>query len=158
MRRVLCAALAAVAVGAVAAAWFEAVPDITGEEAVDAADQAFADAGIVAEVEPTPSAERYATSARGSVEVWRVRATVRASPVDVLLARSGAQPVSIDDRAANGASYLLSEVEYDAVARAIQDPALDRAVRRNSGLTVAAVLVVALAIGLAAIPQPEEPR
>lgn len=149
MRRRLarCAGPAIVSIVAVGAGWLEDVPQITAGEAVHAAEVAFERAGVAAEVEDPPAASTYVSrSQRRPVAVWTVRATVRAAPVVVLLARSGAQPVSIDDRSPNGTEHILSDVEYGAVARSIDDPALTQAVRRNIALTLAAVLVIALSI------------
>jgi hypothetical protein len=154
----LCAAMALTSIGAVGAGWLEDVPELTGAEAVTAAEGALADAGLAADVEAAPFADVYASATRPPVEVWRVRATVREAPIELVLARSGAQPLLIDDRTPNGATYVLSELEYDAVAGGITDPALTRVVRRNIALTLAAVLVVAMAIALTYLPPPKEPR
>ena len=156
MRRllvILCAAVAIVSVGAVAAGWLEAVPDITAGEAVEAAEVAFERAGVVAEVEAIPAASTYVSRNQRAVEVWTVHATVRSAPVVVFLSRSGAQPVSIDDRSPNGTDYVLSDLEYDAVAGSVDDPALTRTVRRNIALTLAAVLVIGLAISHALLAE-----
>lgn len=160
LRRALLGLLGLVAIGAVGAGWLADVPDITAAEAVEVANGAFEGAGVTADVDTEPSADTYVSRTQRPVEVWRVRATVRSTPIEVFLARSGAQPVSIDDRSLNGAEYVLSEIEYDAVASSIDDPALGRVVQRNITLTLAAVLVVALAIGLALVSEhrPQEPR
>jgi hypothetical protein len=143
-----------IAIGAVGAAWLDGVPDITAEEATDVAAEAFEAAGLRAAVDPDPSPGTYVSHSHRTVEVWTVRATVRSALVEVRLARSGAQPVSIDDRSADGSAYVLTEHEYEAVASGIDDPALSRVVRRNIALTLAAVLVVALALALALLPEP----
>jgi len=140
-----------VAIGVVGAGWLADVPDITAAEAVEVAESAFGGAGVAATVDPEPSADMYLYRTKPPVEVWIVRATVRSTPIEVFLARSGAQPVSIDDRTADGGDYVLSELEYAAVARGVEDPALARLVRRNITLTLAAVLVVATALALAAL-------
>jgi hypothetical protein len=157
-RVALCVAMALVAISAVGAGWLEEVPELTAAEAATAAERALTDAGLAAGVEAAPFADVYSSATRAPVEVWRVRATVREVPIELVLARAGAQPLLIDDRSPNGATYVLSDLEYDAVARGIADPALGRVVRRNITLTVAAVLVVAMAIVLAYLPPPKEPR
>ena len=147
-------ALAAVAVGAVTAAWLLDVPEISAQDAVDTTEAAFADAGLEASVDPVATRRSYLSPRRSVVEVWTVRATVRATPVDVLLARSGAQPVAIDDRTPDGADYALTDAEYEAVARHIEDLSLARSVRRNVALTLAAGLVVAVCLALATTAPP----
>lgn len=143
-------ALASVAVGVVAAAWWRDVPDITDRQAVSATKAAFEDAGVDATVHPIATRRRYVSPQRSAVDVWWVRATVGSSQVDLSLARSGAQPVAIDDRTPDRASYALTDAEYEAVARSIEDLALARAVERNVTLTVAAALVVAVCLALGA--------
>ncbi len=154
------AALAVVAVGVVAAGWLEPVPEISAADAVVAADRAFARAGLEAEVEDDPARGTYVSDNQEPVDTWTVRATVRSAAVLVHLARAGAQPVSIDDRAPNGTQYVLSELEYRSVARSVDDPSLTRTVRRNIALTLGAVLVVADALALALVTERrrQEPR
>ncbi len=146
--------LGVVAVATVGAGWLAGVPELTAAEAVDAAEGGFAAAGLAAAVDPVPSRSTYVSRTQRTVEVWTVRATVRSASIEVRLARSGAQPVAIDDRTPDGTEHVLSETEFDAVAGGFDDPALDRVVRRNIALTVAAVLVVAMAIALALLPDP----
>lgn len=158
LRRALGALLVAVAVVATGAAWLQSVPDLTATDAALATAAAFETAGVPAEIDGMPSAEGYATRDGGALEVWRVRMSVRSASVDVLLARTGAQAVAIDDRAPNGASYVLSEGEYASVAAGVEDPGVDRALQRNITLTLAAVAVAAVAIALVATTEPEPPR
>ncbi len=143
---------AMVAVGVVAAGWWAEVPEITAAEAADAVRGAFEEAGLPAVIDGEPTASSYASSMQPAVEVWAVRATVRSTPIAVLLARSGAQPVQIDDRGPSGTEYVLSDVQYDSVASGIEDPALDRTLGRNITLTLAAGLIVAIALTLAFVP------
>lgn len=150
-------ALAVVAMAAVGVGWFEDVPALTADDAVQATQEAFRSAGIDATVEPVAIRSTYASRTREPVDVWAVRATVRAEPVELQLARSGAHPVAIDDRTLDGTTYVLSELEYGAVARGVDDPSLARQLRRNIALTTAAVLVVGLTIALAAFPKERRP-
>jgi len=150
-RTVAAACVAAVAVVVVALGWLQRVPELTAADAVTATEDAFRGAGLDATVEPHPVRTTYASRTRDPVDVWAVRATVRAEPVQLQLARDGAQPVAIDDRTLDGATYVLSELEYESVARHVDDPALARVVRRNISLTTAAVLVVAMALAHAAV-------
>jgi len=140
--------MAGAALVVVATAWLSEIPDITAAEATEAAEAAFEAAGLSAVIDGEPTASSYASSSVPEVEVWTVRATVRSSPITLLLARSGAQPVQIDDRAANGQQYVLSEVEYGALAEHIEDPALDRILARNITLTVAAVPILGMVLAL----------
>ncbi len=161
VRLAVAVVMAAAAISAVAVGWLAEVPEITAEEAAAVTEDALGAAGLSAVVDPRPTASAYASPSRPAVEVWTVRATVRSAPIAVLLARSGAQPVSIDDRRANGTGYVLSELEFSAVAGRVDDPALARLVRRNVTLTVAAVGVVAMALALAFVTvqhRPQEPR
>ncbi|MDP1804348.1 MAG: hypothetical protein Q8K72_04215, partial [Acidimicrobiales bacterium] len=107
-------------------------------------------------IDPVATRRSYLSPRRSAVEVWTVRATVRATSVEVLLARAGAQPVAIDDRTADRARHALTDVEYEAVARHVEDLSLARTVRRNATLTVAAGLVVALCLALAAVTAPRK--
>jgi hypothetical protein len=143
--------IAAVAIGAVGIAWLQDVPDITAEDAVTAAEGALEEAGLEAEVEQEAQRSVYTTRARDPIDVWAVHATVRTVPIELRLAMAGAHPVSIDDRTPDGSAYVLSELEYEAVASSIDDPARDRRVERNISLTLAAALVVSLAVAHAAV-------
>ena len=150
-RVVAAVALAAVAVAVVAVGWLQDVPDITADDAVTAAEGALEEAGLEADVEPEPQRGVYTTRSSDPVDVWAVHATVRTVPIELQLALAGAHPVSIDDRTPDGSAYVLSEVEYEAVASSVDDPALARQLRRNIALTFAAALVVALAVAHAAV-------
>lgn len=155
-RPVAALVLALVAVGAVAAAWLREIPDISSDDAVAAAEAAFEDAAVAANVQPVATPRRYRSQRQPGVEVWTVRATVRDTPIDLLLARSGAQPVVIDDRTTDRTAHALSDDEYERVAEGIKDLSLQRTVRRNLVFTLAASLIVALSLALATTPKPEE--
>lgn len=158
LRLAMCAAAATVAIGVVAAGWLEEVPEITAAEANEVVQAALDGARVPGVVEGEPTASSYASGTQPAVEVWTVRARVRSTPIAVLLARSGAQPVQIDDRGPSGTEYVLSDAEYDGLARGVEDPALDRLLVRNITLTLAAALVVAMALALALVPdhRPQE--
>lgn len=158
LRRAVAAVVVVVAILATGAGWLQSVPDLTAADAALAAAAAFDAAGVPAEIDGMPSAEGYATRDGGALEVWRVRLSVRSASVDVLLARAGARAVAIDDRAPNGAAYVLSEGEYDSVAAGVEDPGVDRALQRNLTLTLAAIAVIAVALALVATTEPEPPR
>jgi hypothetical protein len=145
------AALAVTAIGAVAVAWLQDVPALSAADAVTAARGALEDAGLEAEVEPNPRRATYQSGSGDPVDVWAVDATVRSEPIHLRLAVRGAQPEFIDDRTADRSSSILSEPEYEAVITSVEDPARARAIRRDIWFTVAAVLVVALAVVHAAL-------
>ena len=148
--------LAAAAILVVGAGWQQDVPELTATDAVDAAEGALRDAGLDATVEPDPVPTVYASRTRDPVAVWAVRATVRSEPIQLQLAREDAQPVALDDRSLDGTAYVLSDLEYQAVVAHVEDPARDRVIWRNVLLTVAAALVIALALAHAAfVPQKE---
>jgi hypothetical protein len=153
----MAAAVAAGAISVVAVAWSQDVSDLSADDAITATRRALEGAGLDAEVDPAPLRTTYRSQSRGAVEVWSVRATVRSAPIELRLAIAGAQPVSIDDRTVDGSSYVLSEPEYQALATRVDDPGRARAIRRNMSITLAAVLVAALAtIHAAVAAQPEE--
>jgi hypothetical protein len=147
-----------VAVVTAAAGWAADRPDITAREAVSAAGDALARADLPAQVDPRPIPETYRSRSQSEVQVWRVRATLDQGRIELYLARAGAQPVAIDDRSADGTAYLLSDRQYSAVARSMEDPALSRAMQRRVGLTVGAVLVAAVALGLVLLSEPGRRR
>jgi hypothetical protein len=157
-RTVAAVVLACWAIGAVVVAWSQPMPDLTAEDAVTATEGALAGAGVDGVVDNDPRREVYASRSRAPVDVWTVRALVREAPIEVRLARAGAQPVEIDDRTLDGTTYVLSQAEYEAVARHVDDPSRARAVWRNVVLTFAAVLIVALSLAHLATDRPKEPR
>ena len=150
--------LAAAAILVVGVAWQEEVPELTASDAVDAAEAALQSAGLDATVEPVPVPTVYASLTRDAVEVWAVQATVRSEPIELQLARDGAQPVALDDRTLDGSAYVLSDVEYESVVAHVDDPARSRAIQRNALITFAAALIVALAIAHTAITPRKGPR
>jgi hypothetical protein len=157
-RSVAAVGLATVAIVTAGQAWREDVPDLTATDAVVAMEDALESIGLEATVAPDPVSTTYASRTREPVAVWAVRATVRSEPIELQLARSGAHPVAIDDRNRDQTSYVLSELEYEALATNIDDPGRTRTIRRNVVLTVAAILVIALALAHAAtIPRKEQP-
>jgi hypothetical protein len=150
--------LAAIALVIAGLAWWEDVPALTAADAVTAAEHGFAGAGLDAEVGADPFPTTYASNTRDPVDVWSVQATVRSELVHLQLSRVGADPVAIDDRALDGSSYVLSDLEYQALAAHLDDPARDRRVRRNLAVTTAAVAILAVALALAAAAPRKEPR
>ena len=150
-RAVAAASLAAVAIATTAVAWWQAVPHLSADDAVTAAEAALADTGLEADVDPEPVHTTYSSGSRDPIEVWEVQATVRAEAIELQLAVAGAHPVAIDDLAGDGASFVLSDQEYEELADNVEDPARERAIRRNIWFTVAAALAVTVAVVHAAL-------
>ena len=155
-RLVATAATAVVAIGSVAAGWLADAPDLTADDAVDVTEDAFEGAGLDASVDTEPMRTIYESGTRQPVDVWSVLVRVRDEPVEVQIARSGARPMFIDDRTVDRTAYVLSEPEYESVFSHVDDPTRDRVIRRNIALTLAAVLVVALATAHAAVATNQE--
>lgn len=142
------AAFGLVAVAVVAIGWLQSPPDITGAEAVSAARGAFRAAGVDgARVDPHPRAGTYRPADDGApLAVWRTSTRVRGGAVALWLAREDGEPVFLDDRSGDGATQLLSDSEFQALAAHFENPAAGRQIRRNLVLTLAAGLVVASAV------------
>jgi hypothetical protein len=155
-RSLAAAALAGVAIVAVAIGWLEDPPPLTAERAADAAEAAFASTGLDASVEGDPVSASYIRRTGAPVDVWTVLVIVREQPVQLQISRADARAVAMDDLTLDGASYVLSDAEYESVAKRVDDTTLDRQLRSNIALTVAAALVVALAIVHAALATPKE--
>jgi hypothetical protein len=156
-RAVASIGLVVVAVATLAAAWWSDPAALTASEAVEAVEGALADAGLDATVEADPTSDTYRSRTREAIDVWAVRATVRSEPIELRVARVGADPVAIDDRNPDGTSYVLSDHEYQTVASHVEDVARSRRLRRNVALTVGALLVVGLALRHATLATREEP-
>lgn len=142
------AAFGLVAVAVVAIGWLQSPPDITSAEAVSAASGAFRAAGVDgARVDPHPRAGTYHPADDGApLAVWRTSTRVRGGAVALWLAREDGEPVFLDDRSGDGATQLLSNSEFQALAAHFENPAADRQIRRNLVLTLAAGLVAASAV------------
>jgi hypothetical protein len=153
---VLCALLGLVAAATAAAGWVADPPEITGAEAVTAARAAFARADLPAQVDDRPVADTYRPRSRDAVDVWRIRADLRAGVVELFLARAGAAPVAVDDRNPHRSEYVLSDAQYETLVSSVQDPSADRTTSLRVGLVVGAALVVAVATALALAADPRE--
>jgi hypothetical protein len=155
-RSLAAAALAGVAIVAVALGWLEDPPHLTADHAAHAAEAAFEDTGLDASVEGEPVSASYTQRTGQPVDVWTVLVMVREQPVQLQISRADARAVAIDDLTLDGTSYVLSDAEHESVAKRVDDTTLDRQLRSNIALTVAAALVVALAIAHAALATPKE--
>jgi hypothetical protein len=159
LRRILLVAVCAAVVTAVAAGWLEDPPPVSAADAVAEVGDALAAAGLAATVDPAPLASSYQPAGGERTDVWQTFASVEGGTILVSVAQLGGRPVFLDDRSPNGSTQLLSEAQFDAVIDRIDDPGRGRLVRRNVALTVAAALVLAVAVALTARPpSPEDHR
>lgn len=150
--RAVAAALALVALGVVTVAWLQSPDDLTRHDAVRVAEGAFDAAGVDgALVDPDAEAGRYVPGDdRRGIAVWKTSATVEGGTVQLWLARSDGESVFLDDRAPDGSSQLLTESQFRLLADHFENPAVDRQVRRNMVLTVAAAAVALVAVRVTA--------
>lgn len=149
--RIVVAAFGLVALGTVAVGWLESPDHITQAEAVTVAEHAFAAAGVRgATVDPRPSAGLYDPPDGGAkVPVWRTSAKVTGGTIKLWLTQTDAESVFLDDRAPDGSSQLLTDTQFRKLADHYENPAVSRQIRRNLVLTLAAALIVLLAVRLA---------
>jgi hypothetical protein len=148
---------AGVAIACVLVAWLQDPNPIDAGDAVVAARSAFRRAGVEATVEDAAAPGVYEpVSGGGPVAVYRTTADVGGVPVVLYLRRSDAAPVYLDDRSADGASQLLSDAAFSRLIGHVDNPAADDLVVRNLLVTVAAVLIVGVAVvSLLLDPEPE---
>ncbi len=151
MLRRLSVLLGLVAIAVAGAAWLQQPDGITGPEAIRAATGAFEAAGLQdASVELRAVPDTYeAGGDRKPIAVWRTSATVEEGTVELWLAREDGEPVFLDDRNPDGTAQLLTDEQFSAIGDHFENPALDRQVRRNLVLTLAAALILGLAVMLA---------
>jgi len=151
--RVAAAAVGLVALVAVAIGWLQSPDQISAADAVTVASHSFRAAGVRgAVVDPSPAAGVYEPPAGGSkVPVWKTTTKVKGGTIKLWLTRADAESVFLDDRAPDGAAQLLTDAQFTTLADHYENPAVGRKVRRNLLLTVAAALIVLLAVRLAVI-------
>lgn len=151
MLRVASAAVGLAALVTVAIGWLQSPDHITRADAATIAERSFRAAGVRgAVVDPRPTAGLYEPPGGGSkVPVWKTSATVKGGTIKLWLTRAGAESVFLDDRTPDGASQLLTDAQFKKLADRHENPAVGRQIRRNLLLTVAAALIVLLAVRLA---------
>lgn len=151
MLRRLAILVGLVAIVVAGAAWLRQPKSITAREAVRAATGAFEAAGLQdAAVELRAVADTYdGGGEQEPIDVWRTSAALDEGTVELWLAREDGEPVFLDDRNADGTAQLLTDEQFEAIGDHFENPALGRQVRRNLVLTVAAALILALAVLLA---------
>lgn len=152
--RPVAAVAALVAVLVTAVGWLQSPDALTGDEAVVAAKEAFAAAGLDdAVVRPRPEPGDYSTGDDGpQVPVWKTFAELDEGTVELWLAKSDGESVFLDDRTPDGSSQLLSDAQFEQLADHYENPALGRQVRRNIVLTLAAALLALVGVTLAREP------
>jgi len=139
-----------VAVATSAAAWVTRPAPLTEDEAVDEARDAFAATGLAAEVSPRAERGTYAPEDGSPLDVWKTRAEVGGEQVELWLTRQDGRAVYLDDRTGDGGPQLLTDAQFQALARRLDDPRWGRIVRRGLPVTAAGALVIVVALSLAA--------
>ncbi len=154
--RILAAVMGAAAVAVVALGWLQDPAPITAAEAVRAAQGAYEAAGLRdAVVSTRPDAGTYVSTTGERIPVWKTEARFDGGTIRLWLARADAESVFLDDRAPDGASQLLTEPQFHALADHYENPAMRPHVRRNLVLTLAAACVALVALRLALlVPSP----
>ena len=148
MRRSAALLLGLVAIALVGVAWLQRPDHITAGEAVRAATGAFRAAGLEdASVELRAVADTYDPGdEQPSVEVWKTNATLEGGTVELWLSREDGEPVFLDDRTPDGAAQLLTDDQFREIGDHFENPALGRQVRRNLLVTLAAGLILGMAV------------
>src|SRR3546814_14533742 len=109
--------MALVAGGAVRFGWLQAPDPITADEAVEVATDALRSADVDGRVAADASSGTYEPTSGDPVEVWKTVATLDGGgTISLWLAQDDGEPVFLDDRSPSGATQLLSEAQFDALA------------------------------------------
>lgn len=155
---------AVVAVGCTLGGWLQAPDELTASEAVDAAADAFGAAGLDdVDIDPDPVTGTYSPGGDDArVPVWLMSATYQGGTISLWIGRDDGEALYLDDRTPDGAAQLLTDEQVQAIADHDGSPAVARQVRRNLVVTVAAALVLALAlrharVGSSAMRHPSSP-
>lgn len=145
-------------IGLAGVAWLEPPSALTADEAVDAAEAAIAATGRQdVEVDPTPILGSYVRAGE-TLEVWKTTARIGGQQLALWIARDSGDAVYLDDFDADGSARVLTDQEVGRLARYDGRGAIDRLVRRNVTVTIAAALIAALVIRLlATVSEPHWP-
>ena len=148
MRKSAALLLGLVAVALTATAWLQRPDHITAGEAIRAATGAFEAAGLRdASVALRAEPDTYdAGGDADAVDVWKTRANLEDGTVELWLSREDGEPVYLDDRTADGAAQLLTDVQFREIGEHFENPALGRQLRRNLLVTVAAALILGVSV------------
>jgi len=152
--RILAGTLAVVAIAVVAIGWLQDPKPITAGEAIDAAQSAYAAAGLRDVVVDSHVERGTYTSPTDDarISVWKTTAAYDGGTIKLWVARADGASVFLNDRAADGRSALLTEAQFARLGEHDDNPATDRQVRRNVALTLAASIVALVAVQLALAP------
>jgi hypothetical protein len=139
-----------VALGAAALGWLRSPDALTAVDAAELAADALTGAGVTgAVVGPEPAAGTYELGPGEVIRVWKAVATIEGGTILLWLAQEDGEPVFLDDRGPSGATQLLTEAQFGALADHDANPARDRQLRENVVVTVAAAAVLVVAALLA---------
>ena len=129
------------------AAWNGAPPDLSADDARAAARQQLEDAAVlVVRVGQDVRKDTYEGRA-----VWRVPVEVSGGEIQLYLARSDGAPVYLDDLGRDG-RRLLTDGQYARLREVAHNPLRDTWVDRNVQITVAAIVLLLVAIAFALVP------
>ena len=155
MRRSAALLIGLVAIALTAVGWLQRPDHITAGEAVRAATGAFRAAGLEdASVALRAVAGTYEPGDdQPPIQVWKTEAELEDGTVDLWLAREDGEPVFVDDRTSDGAAQLLTDAQFRKIGDHSENPALGRQVRRNLLVTLAAALILGIALMLGLDPK-----
>lgn len=148
MRKSAALLLGLVAIALTGVGWLQRPDHVTAGEAVRAATGAFRAAGLEdASVELRAVADTYDTGDdQPPIEVWKTQATLDDGTVELWLSREDGEPVFLDDRTPDGAAQLLTDAQFRQIGDHFENPALGRQLRRNLLVTLAAGLILGVAV------------
>lgn len=151
VKRFAPAVAAAIAVVAVAVSWFSGLPDLTASEAEAVAVDALRAAGVDAEVAGAVEPGTHTTDDGIAREAWFVALDAalgsETTRIEVAVQADAGQILRVDDRTDAG-DLALSDAQFAAVDEFRDDVNQGRWLRRNAAGTVAALVVVAMALAL----------
>ena len=78
--------------------------------------------------------------------MWKTTANVEDGTVQLWLSREDGEPVYLDDRTPDGAAQLLTDAQFREIGNHFENPALGRQLRRNLLATLAAALILGVAV------------
>lgn len=158
--RVVAAAVGLVAVAVVTLGWLGSPDRLTATEAATVAAHAYEAAGMdAAVVDPKPQRGVYTTvNGDARILVWKTMAAVDGGTIQLWLSRADGESVFLDDRSADGTTQLLTDEQFSRLAEHYENPTVTRQIHRNLLLTLAAGLIVLLAVRLSVLQIPADAR
>ncbi len=135
------------AIGAAAASWFTPRPLLDADDATRVAVDALADVGFDGEVVGEPRRVTHAPAVGHPVTAWAVLVDVADETIELRVQESAGQLVYVDDNIGpDDTERLLTDAEFDALGRYLDDAVRRRWIVRNGAGTVAAALVAAVGV------------